>query len=94
MWLRYANGAQLISTKTAQELARMIIKDEYGEAELDRNEPLSIHDEGKTWLVSGSMPTAPDSSDPRQPSWGGPIQVRISKFDGQIIDYMHTIIPE
>jgi hypothetical protein len=51
MWLRCANGAQLISAKTAQELVRMIVRDEYGQAELDRNEPLSIHDEGKSWLV-------------------------------------------
>jgi hypothetical protein len=40
------------------------------------------------------MPRALDPPDPRQPSWGGPIEVRISKFDGQIVDYMHTIIPE
>jgi hypothetical protein len=93
MWLRYANRIRLISAKTAQEIVRMIVRDEYGQAELDRNEPLSIYDEGETWLVSGSFPKAADPSDPQWASWAGPIAVRISKFDAQIRDYSHTILP-
>ena len=92
MWLRHASGAELVSAKTAEEMVRMIVRDECGQTELDRNEPLSTSDEGNTWLVSGSMSKA--APDPPEPGWAGPISVRISKFDGQIIDYMHTLLPE
>ena len=91
MWLRYANGVLLISAKTAEEIVRMIVRDEFGETALVQNEPLSVRDDRETWLVCGS-PLKRDPSPP-QPTWAGPVQVRISKLDGQIVDYVYTILP-
>lgn len=89
MWLRHANGVRLISAPTAVEIVRMIVKDEYGQADLERNEPLSVRDDGEAWVVLGS---GPKPSNPPDPQWAGPLEVRISKFDGQILDYFYTIL--
>ncbi len=92
MWLRRANGANLISAKSAEAIVRMILADEAGQAEVERNEPLSVRDEGEAWLVSGSPPDPARAPDPKTPNWAGPVQARIAKFDGRILDYSFTII--
>jgi hypothetical protein len=92
MWLRDANGIDLVSAKTAEAIVRLIVADEFGQAEVERNEPLSVRDDGESWLVSGSQPGPAGALDPKAPSWAGPVQVRIAKFDGRILDYSFTII--
>ncbi len=85
MWMRRANSIRLVSANTAAELVRMIVKDEYGQDELDRNEPLSVRAEGDEWVVTGA--SGPQHARPGLPAEAGAIYARISQFDGRIVDY-------
>jgi hypothetical protein len=86
MWLRRANGSRLVSSKTAIELVRMIVRDEYGQDELDRNEPLSVQEDGDSWVVAGA-PGEQHALGPGRFKGAGPVYARIARFDGQISDY-------
>ena len=94
MWLRRTNGSRLISARTATEMVRMIMRDEHGQSELDRNEPLSVEADGEAWIVTGTRTAQPAASGPPLPGWAGPIYARISQFDGQILDYHFLLLYE
>jgi hypothetical protein len=85
MWLLRANNIDLITSGTAIEIVRRVVCDRYGQEEVDRNEPLTVKDDGDTWLVRGTI--SPSVAGSRQ-AWMGPIRGRIAKFDGQILGFI------
>lgn len=90
MWMRRATGVKLISASTAIEIARRVINDEFGEIEVARNEPLTAVEDGDTWVVVGSESAEFNAEHPPTPSWAGPLHMRVSQFDGQILGYVFT----
>jgi hypothetical protein len=90
MWSRRANGVKLISDATAIEIARRVLNDELGPIEVERNEPLSVVQDGDCWVVTGSESTEFNAKHPPASGWAGPLQMRISQFDGRILSYVFT----
>ena len=91
MWLLQANKIDLVTSDTAIELIRRVVRDRYGQDEVDRNEPLTVEDDGDTWLVRG---TASASVAGSRKAWMGPIRGRVAKFDGQILGFIYEGDPE
>jgi len=87
MWLHKSLGTKLISAETAKEIARLVTRDRYGQIEVDRNEPLNVAAAGDTWAVTGSQNEEFDVRHPRDPGWAGPVRMRVSQSDGQILEY-------
>jgi hypothetical protein len=75
----------LITSDTATEIIRCVVRDRYGQDELDINEPLTAKDDGDTWLLRGAASRSADGS---RPAWMGPICGRVAKFDGQILGFI------
>jgi NTF2 fold immunity protein len=82
MLSRRWSGEKLITGSIALQIARLIHHQTYGQADLDANEPLGIRDEQDVWIVSG-VKIVP--IDPAGPVLDGPLEMRISKYDGQIL---------
>jgi len=85
MWLLRANKIDLITSSTAVEIIRRVVCDRYGQDEVDRNEPLTVKDDGDSWLVRGTMSASAARSGR---AWMGPIRGRVAKFDGQILGFI------
>jgi hypothetical protein len=85
MVARRAARKILITENIALEIARLVLKEEDGEAELVRQSPFSISEEGDAWVVTGRQREATDE-DASRPSRQGPFEMKISKFSGQIYD--------
>ena len=86
MWLWRANKIDFITSETAVEIVRRVVCNRYGQDEVNRNEPLTVKDDGDTWLVRGTAaPSAAGSATP----WKGPIKARLAKFDGQILGFIY-----
>ena len=76
---------KLVTRDTALAFACALLKDKFGEEELALQDPISIREDGDTWVISGS----------RQPNWNdgrpsgavrsGKAEVVISQFDGRIL---------
>ena len=81
-------GDTLITSDIALEIARRVHVNLYGQADLSANEPLSATEKGNNWIVLGAKPIRPVRAD--QPL-DGPLLMKISKFDGQILTYMFAI---
>ena len=73
-------GALIDKPRTAIALASVFIEDLYGNDELQRQEPLAAHDDGKQWIVEGSY-----NSGQTQEGTGS-VRIVIDKFDGHLID--------
>lgn len=86
MWLLRANKIDLVTSETAIELVRRVVRDRSGQDEVDRNEPLTVEDDGDTWLVRGTV--SPSAAESRK-AWMGPIRGRVAKFDGQILGFIY-----
>ena len=87
MWLHRSLGTKLISENIALQLARLVTAERYGQIEVDRNEPLHATSDGDAWLVRGSQSEDFNAEHPPRPDWHGPLRMRISQFDAQILDY-------
>ncbi len=87
MWLHRSLGTKLISADIAEEIARLVTRGRYGQMEVDRNEPLNVVGAGDAWVITGSQNEDFDAQHPREPAWGGPVRMKISQFDGQILEY-------
>lgn len=90
MWMRRASGVKLISAQTAIELARQVVHDELGPTEVERNEPLNAVEDGDAWVVVGNELVEFNTEHPPVSGWIGPLWMRISQFDGQILSYVFT----
>ena len=84
LYLRRASGAKLISAQIATEIARLVLREQYGQTELDRNEPFSIVEDGDTWIVRGKDPPKQAPQTPPDIISDGPFKMQISQYDGQI----------
>ncbi len=78
MFLYRASGRKLISETVALEYARLVLKSEYGDEEVQRQQPLTISADGEDWVITGSVPFPDDFR------LDGPFQMRVAQFDGQI----------
>ena len=81
MMARRAAGIKLITDSIAREIARLVLLNEHGEDVLKEQLPLVVAAEADTWVVRGSGPmvVSPDLSKAK-----GPLEMRISQFNGQI----------
>lgn len=91
MWMRRASGVELISAQTALEIARRVVMDQFGQLQVDRNEPLRSVSDGDAWLITGTQSQKFNEENPPTPSWAGPLRMRISRFDGQILSYVFDL---
>jgi hypothetical protein len=82
---RRLSGDTLINETIAVEIARLVHRATYGQADLEANEPLRVWSEGDCIIVVGSKPTP---SSPKDDALDGPLAMRISKYDGQILSYV------
>jgi len=86
MWLRRANEKRLITAQIAIAIARLVLKEEYGQSEVDQNEPFSVTEDGDIWIVQGRDTPLQNTTDQPGLALAGPFQMRISKFNGQIFE--------
>jgi hypothetical protein len=87
MIVRRARGDGLITAAIAVEIARMVLRNEHGQSELDRDEPFSVVADGDVWIVRGrDPPPAAVAETPAGFPPAGPFQMRISRFNGQIFE--------
>ncbi len=85
MLSRRWSGIKLITSQMAMEIARIVHRELEGQANLDCNEPLSVVDDGDSWVVSGAKSI---EYDPSNPVLEGSLKMRISQFDAQILSYV------
>ena len=65
----------------AIEIARAVAVARYGEAVIQREEPLTAKlDERNNWIVTGTMPRG---------SVGGVVEVEIARRDGRVLRMVH-----
>ena len=78
-------GQRLVSRTTAIELAKMILRDVFGEAELNRQLPLTAIEREERWIVSGSplrktgLRTFEDIVEPRA------LEIHFSQYDCRVL---------
>jgi hypothetical protein len=87
MQSRRWSGEELVGAETALAIARLVHEQHYGHVALEQVEPVSVKDDGNCWIVAGSKP---GDYDPKK-KLDGPHQMRISKFDGQILSYSFVV---
>lgn len=87
MWLHKALKAKLISQKTAIEIARLVTLDRFGEPEVERNLPFVAVEQGDVWVVTGTNNKEFNEKNPPFPAWRGPLLMKISQYDGQILSF-------
>jgi len=90
MWMRRAGGVKLISAPTAIEIARRVLNDELGAIEVQRNEPLTAAEDDDAWVIIGSESAEFNVQHPPVSGWAGPLRMRISQYDGQILSYVFS----
>ena len=73
------------------DIARLVVKDQFGQLEIDRNEPLKFVTDGDAWLITGSNSQEFNAKNQPDPPWSGPLRMRISRFDGQILSYVFDL---
>ena len=88
MLSRRWSGEILITEEIAVELARNVHRNLYGADDLLSNEPLTVTEDGDEWVVQGSKELKPLRADE---ILEGPMIMRISKYDAQIMSYMFAI---
>jgi len=88
MMSRRWSGEILITSDTAIEIARRVHLNHYGQADLSANEPLSVSEKGSHWLVIGAKKIK--EIRPNE-TLDGPLVMKISKFDGQILSYFFAL---
>ena len=87
MYLLTTLGGELITLATAREIAKLVLRDRYGQEELDRQSPLNVEADGDNWIVKGSH--KPEFNDGQEPgvSRQGHLVMSISKGDGRILKF-------
>jgi len=85
---RRGSGVKLITAETALEIARRVHSGAYAATEFAANEPLSITQSGRNWLVRGPKRVPPVEANQ---TLDGPLAMKISQFDGQIRSYLFEL---
>jgi len=89
MQSRRWNQEKLINSQIAIEIARLVHRQSYGEADLKANEPLSVAADGDAWIITGAKESRYNPVDPKL---DGAFKMRISQFDGQILSYAFSVV--
>jgi len=84
MQSRRWNQQKVITSEIAIQIARLVHRQSYGEADLKANEPLTVAADGDAWVITGAKESRYDRVDPKV---DGAFEMRISQFDGQILSY-------
>lgn len=87
---RRMNGVKLVSRETALQIARLIHSSVEGAKSLAENEPLSVAESVDEWVVSGSRSGSYNGT---IPGLIGPLMMRISQYDAQILSYAMALHP-
>lgn len=90
MKMREARKKDLISPDIALKLAEMVFRENYGEAALANQLPLTVRDRDEAWQVEGTFRRY--SSLDLKDSEGGQIIIVIRKLNGQILDFTRLMI--
>jgi hypothetical protein len=91
MLSRRWSGETLVTIETALELARSVHRSVYGADDLSANEPLTAKEDEDNWVVQGSKKLQElKAGEPLD----GPMVMKISKYDAQILSYMFGIKPD
>jgi len=90
MKMREARKKYLISEDIAVKLAEMVFRENYGEAVLANQLPLTVRDRDEAWQVEGTFRQY--SSLDLKDSEGGQIIIVIRKLNGEILDFTHLMI--
>jgi hypothetical protein len=91
MFLRRISGDQLISAHIALEIARLVLKEQSGQNALKKSEPLLVVEDGDEWIIQGSAPNEATTTRAAGIALDGGFRMRISKYDGQILDCVFVI---
>jgi hypothetical protein len=75
------------NAKIAVEIAEIVAEPIYGKAALEHEQPLKARLDGDVWIVSGTLPKAPQGGTIK----GGTLECRISKHTGQILRMIHGL---
>jgi hypothetical protein len=78
-----AAQTELATRDVARKLAEMVVKNVYGEAELDAQSPLKVYDGGDRWVIEGSRQPSLSNVDPAL--LNGRVEVVILKRNCQIL---------
>ncbi len=78
-------GQHLVARETALEVAKLLLRDNYGQAELDSQLPLTITDGGDCWMIRGckrrNMRAATPANDVREADF----VITITKSDCRVL---------
>ncbi|MGZ5851894.1 MAG: NTF2 fold immunity protein [Hyphomicrobium sp.] len=87
MELYRAVGERLVSRTTALAIAELIVRDRFGQGELDRQMPLEIRGQDDTWIITGNgLPDVPAGT-PSGALKTGSLPMKISQLDGRILNF-------
>jgi NTF2 fold immunity protein len=87
MYLYGVLQQKLVTRDTALAFACALLKDKFGAEELALQEPITISEDGDTWVVSGSRQPNWDDGRPSGAMRRGKAEVVISQFDGRILKF-------
>jgi hypothetical protein len=87
---RRLNGVKLVTQEIALQLARLVHGFVEGAESLAANEPLLITEAGDDWVITGSRTGSYDGT---LPGLVGPLSMRISQYDAQILSYAMALHP-
>jgi hypothetical protein len=76
-------GPLLKDEQSARDFAVLILTGLYGEAELAKQKPLRVNDQGSHWLILGSY------QQPGKPPSAGACFIRVRKSDCQVEKFGH-----
>lgn len=86
MKMRRIAGQKEIDAEIARRVAEMIVIEDCGEAALNAQQPITVSSDGDFWQVSGSSNESLKALARQNPDSVGILSLRMSQFDGQIVD--------
>ena len=85
MKLRGFNREPLITEELALEIAKLVFIEEFGREEFELQQPLTVQDEGDTWVVEGSREYDENAPRMHYQLLDGKVLIEISKENGAIL---------
>ena len=85
MILRGFNREPLITAAVALEIAKLVFIREFGSEEFERQQPLTVQDEGDSWVIQGSREYDEDAPREHSQLVDGRALIEIAKDNGAIL---------
>jgi hypothetical protein len=82
---RFANQ-RIISAEIALKIGEMIVIEDCGETVFNAQQPMTVSSDGDSWRVIGLRSDQLKALARQSPNSVGTLNMRISQFDGQILD--------